>query len=340
MPQKVDPLVPFDVDLRDFPYMPLDVVRLRDSDLATTAPAEAFQAAVMLWCASWHQIPASSLPSDDRLLAKLAGYGRDVPGWQRIKQDALRGFVLCSDDRYYHPVIADKAIEAVAKKKKQSDRTANATAARLRKEAERNVTRNEERNVADGADVTLSKGKEGIGIEGKGLIPPVVPPDGGTQPEQAAKPEQGKRRKRSERINGTRLSPDWKPTAEDRDYARGKGLSEKAIDAQAEKFRNHWVSSTGRNAVKLDWPRTWQNWILSSIERNPALVTEAVTIGAGAGVSQELKERAWAIFLERERDGKALPNNLRKEDIPKDFIDRWNAENGGLFDRPGGAHAR
>ena len=32
-----EPLVPADVDLRDFPFMPLDVLRLRDSELTMTA---------------------------------------------------------------------------------------------------------------------------------------------------------------------------------------------------------------------------------------------------------------------------------------------------------------
>lgn len=92
--------------------MPLDVVRLRDSDLAATETAEAFRAAVMLWCASWHQLPAASLPDDDRVLANLAGYGRVVKEWQKEREGALRGWVKCADGRLYHPVVAEKAAEA------------------------------------------------------------------------------------------------------------------------------------------------------------------------------------------------------------------------------------
>src|SRR5262249_39444810 len=36
------PPVPADLDLRDFPFMPLDVLRLRDSDLATLASGDEF----------------------------------------------------------------------------------------------------------------------------------------------------------------------------------------------------------------------------------------------------------------------------------------------------------
>lgn len=107
-----DPLVPADTDLRQLPYMPLDVQRLRDSDLGIESTGDEFRAAVMLWCASWHQVPAASLPDDDRLLAAFAGYGRDVRTWKKVRPMALRGFVLCSDGRLYHPVIAEKATDA------------------------------------------------------------------------------------------------------------------------------------------------------------------------------------------------------------------------------------
>jgi len=106
------PMVPPDVDLRDFHFMPLDVARLINSDLAAIASGEEFKAAVILWCKCWHQIPASSLPSDERMLAHLAGYGRDMEEWKKVKDVAMRGFVLCSDGRFYHPVIAEKVIEA------------------------------------------------------------------------------------------------------------------------------------------------------------------------------------------------------------------------------------
>lgn len=107
-----DPLVPAEVDLRGLPFMPLDVNRLRDSNLAIKATGDEFRAAVLLWCASWNQVPAASLPDDDAELAAYAGYGRDVKSWKKVRAGSLRGFVLCSDGRLYHPVVADKAREA------------------------------------------------------------------------------------------------------------------------------------------------------------------------------------------------------------------------------------
>jgi hypothetical protein len=125
-----EPLTPAGLDLRDFDWMPLDVMRLRDSDLAVLATGDAFRAAVLLWCAAWHQVPAGSLPADNRLLANLAGYGRDLDGWASVKADAMRGFVECSDGRFYHPIVCEKAIEADDQRNKQRKRTEAATSAR------------------------------------------------------------------------------------------------------------------------------------------------------------------------------------------------------------------
>ena len=160
-----DPVVPPEVDLRDFGYMPLDVLRLRDSDLATLASGDEFRAAVLLWCAAWHQVPAASLPDDDRLLARYSATG---PAWRKVKTEALRGFVKCSDGRLYHSVIAEKACESWEAKLRQRARTRAATEARERNrreaqeraDVERNEQRNVERNGVQGIGIGIGIGKE------------------------------------------------------------------------------------------------------------------------------------------------------------------------------------
>lgn len=106
------PLVPAEVDLRDFQYMELDVRRLRDSRFGAEVSGDAFRAGVMLWCASWHQVPAGSLPDDDIELANLAGYGRFVKEWKKSRDQALQGFTKCSDGRLYHETVCEKATQA------------------------------------------------------------------------------------------------------------------------------------------------------------------------------------------------------------------------------------
>lgn len=103
-----DPLVPAEVDLRGLPWMPIDTIRLLDSDLFALSNGDEFKAAVALWCKSWAQQPGGSLPSDDRILAHLSG----AKNWNKVKDIAMRGWILCADNRLYHPVVAEKAIEA------------------------------------------------------------------------------------------------------------------------------------------------------------------------------------------------------------------------------------
>lgn len=107
------PLVPPEVNLRGLPWMRLDTGRLLDSDLFALSTGAEFKAAVALWCKSWAQIPAGSLPIDDRILAGLSGAGGQ---WRRLKPMALRGWVECDDGRLYHPVVAEQALAAWAER--------------------------------------------------------------------------------------------------------------------------------------------------------------------------------------------------------------------------------
>ena len=133
----IAPLTPVDCDLTDFAFMPLDVARLRDSELASNETPEACWAAVQLWAASWHQIPAGSIPNDDKWLAKATGYGRIVKEWMRVRDGALRGWVECTDGRLYHAVVSEKAREAWKAKIEQRYRT---EVARVKKHNQRHGT--------------------------------------------------------------------------------------------------------------------------------------------------------------------------------------------------------
>ena len=121
--------------------MPLDVARLRDSDLASDETPEACWAAVLLWAASWHQIPAASIPDNENWIAKHAGYaqrGKIDKDWPNVRPGALRGWVMCSDGRLYHPVVSEKANDAWAGRIKYREKK---EAERLRKAAEREAKR-------------------------------------------------------------------------------------------------------------------------------------------------------------------------------------------------------
>jgi len=131
------PLIPPGCDLRSMPFMPLDVTRLMDSDFfALSTPAE-FKAAVALWAKSWLQVPAASLPDDDRVLAFLAG-GLTLMRWRKVRDVALRGWITCSDGRLYHPLIAELALDAWDRvqhlqRDEQPTRRASSSAERMRR---------------------------------------------------------------------------------------------------------------------------------------------------------------------------------------------------------------
>jgi hypothetical protein len=160
------PLVPPECDLRNFGFIPLEFRRLFTSETWLLGKPEEKLAALALWCESWHQVPAASLPDNDRVLAHLSQAGTR---WPKMRDHALRGWVRCSDGRLYHPVVAEKAIEAWKGKLEQRARTHAARVAAIRKKIEKATTDEERRLLQEQlqallADVTGSKGQG----EGKG----------------------------------------------------------------------------------------------------------------------------------------------------------------------------
>ena len=106
------PYTPANCDLKHLPAMMINIIRLRGSSFDAMADDGAWRAGFNLWFSSWHQAPAASLPDDDEELTKLAGLGRDLRTWSRIKAKALHGWVKCRDGLLYHPVVAEAALEA------------------------------------------------------------------------------------------------------------------------------------------------------------------------------------------------------------------------------------
>lgn len=121
------PLTPADLDLSALEYMPLHVERLKRSVAwikAKRNPELGFYL-INLWTAAYMQTPAASLPDDDDLLCDAAMC--EPKRWPKVKEAAMRGFILCSDGRWYHRFVADIAHDALEKrlkwrKKKQTQR--------------------------------------------------------------------------------------------------------------------------------------------------------------------------------------------------------------------------
>jgi uncharacterized protein YdaU (DUF1376 family) len=109
-----EPLVPPSCDCRDLDGFMLNVERLMASELVALSTHEVVAAALFLWCRAWKQIPAASLPDDDKVLASFARL--PLARFKKIKAAVLRGFVKCTDSRLYHRVLAKEAIGAYQRK--------------------------------------------------------------------------------------------------------------------------------------------------------------------------------------------------------------------------------
>jgi hypothetical protein len=84
-----------------------------------------------------------------------------------------------------------------------------------------------------------------------------TPPNGGDGAQAA--PAKSKR--------GSRLADDWFLPQAWGQWAldRFPHFTPEVVRDEALKFANHWRSKSGKDATKLDWQGTWQNWCMSDI---------------------------------------------------------------------------
>jgi hypothetical protein len=72
-------------------------------------------------------------------------------------------------------------------------------------------------------------------------------------------------RKRAETVRGTRLAHDWAIPHEWVMWASEKRHWHPAVvEEEALIFADYWHSRSGQGAVKVDWLKTWQNWVRQS----------------------------------------------------------------------------
>lgn len=75
---------------------------------------------------------------------------------------------------------------------------------------------------------------------------------------------------------GTRIDPNYQPP---REWSLAQGLDIAILESQLQQFKNYWLAKAGADAVKIDWDRTWQNWILKYLERNGLQKTAPRNVG-------------------------------------------------------------
>lgn len=291
-PKRPAPLTPADCDLSGLDYMPLDALRLLHSDLFALTSGDEFKAAVALWCRSWLTVPAASLGADPATLARAADLSLEE--WMRVNSAALRGFVLCADGRYYHPIIAEKALEAWVERLGYRLRSAKGNSKRhgspqdvhaieeaqkiaLEKLASvramirpglpsRKLKYASATGLPEGdlkASPSGSEKRSEGEVEGEGEGEEKSTPAGKVG---AASPQQATRAKSARAApggdaKGTRLPLAWFPSPELRAVATDLGFTDPEVDEIADEFRDYWSAKPGKDGRKLDWDATWRNWV-------------------------------------------------------------------------------
>jgi hypothetical protein len=254
-------MTPPDCDLRDYPWMPLDVRRMLTSETWVLGSAEEKCAAVTLWCEAWQQVPAASLPDNDRMLAHLSMAGA---GWKKIRDEVLKSWVKCSDGRLYHPTVAEKANESWERKLAQRQRTEAARQAKADRLASK-TTGNSGSPVTETVTTSVT---EPVTAHATESVTEIV--TGSTRQD---KTRQDSREERTPSLReapqaarkvGSRLPTDWCPSETEVAFAEGLGL---IADQVAAKFRDFWHAKPGQGGVKLDWTATWRNWCREDADR-------------------------------------------------------------------------
>lgn len=103
--------------------------------------------------------------------------------------------------------------------------------------------------------------EENVENTGNSLLAPFAPNErsGGPAAKPAPKPKSPR---------GSRLPDDWKPSEADIAFADER-IGRDAARTEFLKFKNYWTAKAGASAVKVDWGRTWRNWILTAAENRP-----------------------------------------------------------------------
>lgn len=93
---------------------------------------------------------------------------------------------------------------------------------------------------------------------------------------------------------GTRIPEDWAPSNELKAWCQSKLPAELYQRAGTEltKFRNYWLAKTGKDATKLDWNRTFQNWMINASERYGSSPTSPAPAGAQTFKQMDQSDRA------------------------------------------------
>lgn len=271
------------LDARSIPTIPFDVDQLRRSGMGPLADGDAFRAYLMLLLAAFHEVPAGSLPNDDAALVGLVGLGRDLKTWARVREVALRGFLLCSDGRLYHRGVCRRAQESLKSSPESSTLGVSGKSGTIEPQGldspgqQFSFARPSPRRSPDAEHDPSPNAIRTVEPE------PIDSPD----TEQADTPEttdrsRGKRKKRKNPKNSvTTLREDWTLTDDEIRYGIAHGLTESEVHHEAEAMRI-WAGSNSHRkethkAGDKGWHLAFLGFLLRATKRKKERAAQAKT---------------------------------------------------------------
>ena len=246
---------PFPPDTRAKGWrLEIDHERIDQSDTWALAKPEVRPWLLMLWLVAWKQTPCGSLPVGDDLIAARIGMPR--ASFAKHRDVLMRGWWEATDGRQYHDVLAQRAIEMLDARAKNSAR-----AAKRRGTTQDNADTHDA--ITGMSRVTTPRLHRefdtGTGRQRKEKEPPVGPPEG-DKPKRACA-----------------LPADFQPDATGEALAAKLGVD---LAAELPKFCDH---HRARGSTMKDWQAAWRTWA-----RN------AVRFGARSAPSAAAEPKPWA----------------------------------------------
>jgi uncharacterized protein YdaU (DUF1376 family) len=223
------------------PWMPLYIADyLKKTTHLRALESGAYLHLIMAYWAS------GKLPNDDRQLATIAKVSDRE--WKALKPTLAAFF----GPDWTHARIDEELAKAEEVAASSSERARQAANKRWAKHTTRNAPSMQQASLKDAQECTLHSSQD---TKEEKKEASSLRSDVRTTIERAEK-EQLKQAKR--------LPEDWQPSVADIDFAKANGLDALGLLRETTKFKNYWLAKGGKDARKLDWSRTWQNWVLNS----------------------------------------------------------------------------
>ena len=189
------------------------------------------------------------LPNDDERLCRIVGLSKRE--WLKLRP-ILQNFFQISDRFWSHKKIDFLIAEAQQNSDRNSERARKAAEKRWNDDATSIAPSNAPSNARAYPQAML-----------QGMLDECSSPSPTSLKEE--KKETTNVVSKEKAVRGTRLPEGWEPPPDVMEWAHRECRS---AARELVKFRNYWQSKSGAQATKLDWSKTFHNWILTAADND------------------------------------------------------------------------